>query len=991
MQWRTRLFPFAVVAVVAVLAVLVESGAAVAQTAVATKPAQQTARPAPPAAKPAPQVIKPEPAPSDAFSLAAQMAPLTMPLPLDPQVTVGTFPNGMRYLIRVNAKPEKRAELRLVVNAGAVLEDDDQVGLAHFVEHMAFNGTTHFPKGEMVKFLESTGMRFGPSINAGTSHDQTVYMLQIPTDKPEIFAKSFVVLEDWAHNLSFDPAEIDKERGVIIEEWRLRRGAAARMQDQQYPVLLKGSRYADRNVIGTVQNLESFTYETLQRFYRDWYRPDLMTVIAVGDFEKVAVEKLLRQHLLSIPAARNPRSRPVFPIPAHADTLYAIATDKEATSTSVAVYNKMPLRDTSTVGAYRHDIVEGLVTGMLNRRLSDLAQKADPPFLAGMIGRGRFVRSAEASIVQALVKEGGIERGLDAVYTEAERAARFGFVATELDRQKKDVLRAQERMYLERDKQESGRYAAEYIRHATDAEPIPGIAFEHELHQRFVPEITLDEVNRVMTSLLGEGSRVVVVSASEKPGVPVPDAAKLAAVMGGVPGKPLQAYVDTVADAVLMETSPKAGSVVKTTKRDPWDITEWELSNGVRVVLKPTAFKQDEILFRATSPGGTSLASDADYVAASTASQVIAAGGVGAFSAIDLRKVLAGKVARVSPVIGGVEEGLSGSASPKDLETLFQLIHLSFTRPRADATIFGVLTSQMRTILASQAASPAFAFSEAIQSALYQNHFRARPMTPAIVDEMSLDRSLAFYKDRFADASDFTFVFVGSFDVAAMQPLVEQYLGSLPSTDRKETWKDVGLKPATGTVEKTVKKGIEPQSQVAIVLSGPFAWNREQRVAIRAAASVLETRLRETLREELSGTYGVSVAPVIEQIPREQFMMNIRFGCNPARAEELTKVVFKEIEAFKSGGPTEKQVSDIREQLIRDFETNTTQNAYLLGQIWLRYQMPQDLGEFFTLNEFYKTVDAAMIQKAAKAYFDTANRVQVTLLPEKMPEEAPKK
>jgi zinc protease len=984
MNWRLRAFAYVLVGVL-----LTAGAVASAQTATATKPAPQAVKPAPapPAMPAAPQAVKPAPA----APAPAQTAPLGAALPVDPNVTVGKFANGVRYIIRVNPKPEKRAELRLVVDAGAVLEDDDQVGLAHFVEHMAFNGTTHFPKGEMVKFLESTGMRFGPSINAGTSHDQTVYMLQIPTDKPEIFAKSFVVLEDWAHNLLFDPAEIDKERGVIIEEWRLHRGAAARMQDKQYPILLQGSRYADRNVIGTVENLETFKHDTLKRFYRDWYRPDLMTVVAVGDFDKAAVETLLRQHFAAIPAVKNPRPRQVFPVPAHAETLYAIATDKEAPGTTVAVYNILPLRDTSTVGAYRQDIVEGLVLGMLNRRLSDLTQKADPPFLRGGIGRGRFVRSAEASMVTAIVKDGGIERGLDAVYTEAERAARFGFVATELDRGKKDLLRGQEQLFTERDKQESASYAGEYVRHVTVAEPIPGIAYEYALHQRFVPEITVDEANRVAKTLLGEGSRVVVVSAPEKPGVMVPDGPALASVMKGVSGKTLQPYVDTVADAVLMETLPAPGSVVKTTKKDPWDITEWELSNGVRVVLKPTTFKQDEILFRATSPGGTSLASDADYVAATTASQVIAAGGIGKFSSIDLRKVLAGKVARVSPTITGLEEGLSGSASPKDLDTMLQLIHLSFTQPRADPTIFGVMTAQMRAVIANQAASPAFAFTEALQSALYQNHFRARPMSPALIDEMSLEKSLAFYKDRFADASDFTFVFVGSFDLATMKPLVERYLGSLPSTGRKETWKDVGMKTATGVLERTVKKGVEPQSQMAMVFSGPFRWNREQRVAIRVMSSVLETRLRETLREELSGTYGVTVSANYTEIPYEQFQLNIAFGCNPARVEELRKAVFKEIEAFKASGPTEKQVSDIREQSIREFETNMKQNAYLLGQIWLRYQVPHDLGEFFTLDAFYKTIDAAMIQQAARTYLAGTNLVQVTLLPEKMPEEAPKK
>jgi zinc protease len=923
--------------------------------------------------------------PASSVAGPAATAALAQTLPADQQVTVGRFPNGLRYYIRVNRKPENRAELRLVVNAGSVLEDPDQLGLAHMLEHMAFNGTTHFQKQEIVSFMESIGMRFGPSLNAFTSFDETVYMLQVPTDKPEVLQKSFLILEDWAHNLTLDPREIDKERGVIIEEWRLRRGANARMQDEQFPILLKGSRYAERLPIGTTTSIETFKHDRLKQFYADWYRPDLMAVVAVGDFDKAAVESLIRERFASIPAAKSPRPRPTFTVPDHPDTLYAIATDKEATMTSAAVYDLLPRRDQRTVGAYRQQIVEELYNGMLNRRFSELTQKPNPPFLAGGGGRGLFVRSKEAATLNAVVKEDGIERGLDGLFTEAARAARFGFTPTELDRQKRDMLRAQEQMLAEKDKQESAGFAGEYVRNYTQDEPFPGIAYEYALHQRFVPEITLAEINALGKEWAnGSGrSRVVVVSAPRKEGLAIPDGTKLAAVITDAASKELTAYVDTVAGLSLMETPPKPGQVVKTTEKAAFGITEWDLSNGVKVVLKPTTFKQDEVLFRATSPGGTSLASDADYVAAATAAQVIGAGGVGQFSTIELRKVLSGKVASVRPSISDTEEGLAGSASPKDMETLFQLIYLTVTQPRADRTIFDILTTQMKTVLANQSASPAFAFNQALQSALYQDHFRARPMTAERVTEMNLDKSFAFYKDRFSDASDFTFVFVGSFDLAMMKPLVEQYLGSLPALGRKETWKNVGMTPVKGVVEKSVKKGIEPQSQVAMVFSGPFQWNREQRVAIRAMASVLETRLRETLREELSGTYGVQVGPNYTKIPNEQFLFNIGFGCNPTRAEELVKAVFKDIDALKAGGPTEKQVSDVREQLIRDFETSMKQNAYLLGQIWIRYQVPQDLGEFFTLNEYYKTINAAMIQDAARRYLDTANYVQVTLLPEK--------
>ena len=918
-----------------------------------------------------------------AVQAAVQAAPLTQTIPVDPQITTGRLPNGLRYYIRANSQPLNRAELRLVVNAGSVLENDDQLGLAHLVEHMAFNGTKHFAKQQIVQFMESIGMRFGPSLNAFTSFDETVYMLQVPTDKPDVMKNAFLILEDWAHGLSFDPAEIDKERGVIVEEWRLGRGANARMMDKQLPILLKGSRYADRLPIGKKEVIESFKHDTLKRFYADWYRPDLMAVVAVGDFDKAAVAGLIKEHFASLSEPAKPRPRSTFEVPDHPTTLFAIATDKEATMTNISVYNKRPLRDPTTVGAYRQQIVEGLYNSMLNRRLSELAQKPDPPFLMAASGSGLFVRSKEAAMLNAVVKEDGIDRGLDALFTETSRVSRFGFTPTELERQKRDTLRTYERLYAERDKHESMTLAAEYIRNFTQQEPIPGIAYEYALVQRFLPEIALDEINRLAKDWAGERSRVVMVSAPEKAGLAAPDESRLAAAIRTAAEKDIQPYVDTVGNQALMDQLPEPGKIVRTAAKDAYGITEWELSNGVKVVLLPTTFKQDEVVFRAFSPGGTSLASDKDYVPAMTASQLIAAGGVGKFSAIELRKVLAGKVATVLPLIGETDQGLTGSASPKDLDTMFQLIYLAFTEPRADQTIFGVLTSQTKAVLANQKASPEWAFNEALQTTLFQNHVRARPMTPEMVEEMNLEKSFTFYKDRFADASGFTFVFVGTLEVAAMKPLVERYLGSLPSLRRNETWKDVGMRTAKGVVQKTVKKGIEPKSQAGIMFSGPFQYDPAHRVAIRAMTLVLDTKLRETLREELSGTYGVSVAPAYSKVPEERYIFSVMFGCNPARTEELIKSVFREIEDLKTNGPTEKQVSDVREALLRDFETNTKQNGYLLNQIYLRYQYPEDLKDFFGLPEAYKKLSAATIRDAAREYLNTGNYVQVTLFPEK--------
>ncbi len=913
----------------------------------------------------------------------AQTIGLDQTLPVDPQITVGRFSNGLRYYIRANKMPENRAEFRLVVNAGSILEDEDQLGLAHFVEHMAFNGTKRFAKDEIVKFMESIGMRFGPSLNAFTSFDETVYMLQVPTDKPDIMNKAFMILEDWAHNLTFDPKEIDKERGVIIEEWRLGRGAEARMLDQQLPVLLRASRYADRLPIGKKEIIESFKHDALKRFYADWYRPDLMAVVAVGDFDKSAVEALIREHFASLPPVTTPRLRPTYGVPDHTETLYTIATDKEATMTSVAVYNKLPLSDPTTVGAYRQQIVDQLYTGMLNRRFAELAQKPDPPFLGAGSGLGLFVRSKEVFNLSAMVREGGIPRGLDALFTEAARVSRFGFTPTELERQKRDVLRDYERLFAEKENRQSATLAAEYIRNFTQTEPIPGIAFEYELFKRFVPEITLDEINELGKAWTGDRNRVVVVSAPQKEGIAVPDESQLATVIKSAGARELTPYVDSAGDQPLLEKIPAPGTILKVTTKEAYGITEWELSNGVKVVLKPTTNKQDEIVFRATSPGGTSLASDQDYVAATTASQVVASGGLGKLNTIELRKMLSGKVASVRPVISELEEGLSGSASPKDMETMFQLIYLTFTQPRADPAIFGVLTGQMKSIISNQMASPDWVFNNTLQTTLYQNHPRARPMTPEMVDEMSLDKSFAFYRERFSDASDFTFVFVGSFDPETMKPMVEQYLAALPSTRRNETWKNVGLKPATGVIRRSVAKGIEPRSQAAIVFTGAFPYTQEQRIAIRSLSLALDSKLRETLREDLGGTYGVNVGYGYSKFPEARYTFTINFGCNPERTEELLKAVFREIETIKKNGPTEKQVNDAREAQVRELETSMKQNSYLLTQIYLKYQQNEDLKDFFNLPGFYKKLTATMIRDAARNFLNSKNYVEVTLYPEK--------
>jgi zinc protease len=906
------------------------------------------------------------------------------PMPVDPQITMGKYANGMSYYIRANKRPEKRAELRLVVKAGSILEDEDQQGLAHLCEHMAFNGTKHFPKNEIVSFLESIGMRFGADVNAFTSFDETVYILTIPTDKPETIDKALLVLEDWAHNLSFDPSEVEKERGVVMEEWRLGRGAGRRILDKLFPVILKGSRYADRLPIGKPEIIQGGKIERLKQFYTDWYRPDLMAVVAVGDFDKAAMEKMVSTHFASIPAINKPKPRKEFDVPDHDGTTFAIATDKENNTSTVEVDTLLPAREDGTFGVYRQNTVDHLFGGMLQARFSELSQKPDAPFINAGSGRGSFfARSKDSATVVAFVKEDGIERGLDALLTETARVSQFGFTATELERQKQNVLRTYERNALEKDNTPSGSRADECVRNFLTKETLPSPDDEYALHKRFLPEITLDEVNKLAKEWFTDRNRLVVVEAPEKSGLVIPDQTKLAAVIKSAAAKEIKPYVDTVASATLLDSVPAPGAVTKTATKEAVGITEWELSNGVKVILKPTTFREDEILMRATSPGGTSLASDKDYIPASSATAVLNAGGIGKFNLIDYRKFMTGKVASVNPFINETQEGLNGSASRKDLETMFQLIYLRFTQPRADATAFQVQATQQKAFLLNQAVIPEFAFFNALNSARYQDHLRRRLATAETIDQWNLEKSLAFYKDRFADASDFTFVFVGSFDLPTIKPLVERYLGSLPSIHRKESWKDVGVRTPSDVVVKRVEKGVEPKSMSAIVFSGPFEFDQQHRVVIRAMAEILGRRLLETIREDLGGTYSINASPSYERVPNPGYSITIQFGSSPERTEALIKRVLQEIEALKTNGPTDQQVADEKEILLRDFETSSKQNAYLLNQLLARQDNGEDLAGLWAIPDLYKKLDKTMIQEAAKNYLNMNRYVEVMLFPEK--------
>lgn len=907
---------------------------------------------------------------------------LKSPLPIDEKVVTGRLPNGMTYYIRQNSKPERRLELRLVVQAGSVLEEDDQQGLAHFLEHMAFNGTRHFAKQELIDYIQSIGMRFGADLNAYTSFDETVYMLQIPTDNDSLLERGFMILGDWASFITLEDDEIDKERGVIREEWRLSRGAEARLEDKQLPLIYYGSQYAKRLPIGQMAVIDTFHHERVRQFYRDWYRPDLMAVIAVGDAEPRRLKQLLERYLGNLPPRPALPIRIIYPIPDHQETLFSIETDPELTTTTIQVLYKFDAKEQKTVGDYRDHLVEALYNTMLNNRLSELARLADPPYLQAYSQVGHLSRLKDYYLIGAVAHENQAERALEALLTEVQRVRLYGFTPSELQRAKDNLLRVMETIYNEREKTSSEQYAREYIRNFLMDEPIPGIEFEYRLYQTWLPGIKLSEVNFVAQRWMRDKSRVVLFAAPQKKNTVVPTSAKLLDVMQRVQQKEILAYVDRVPDEPLVRKISRKGSIREKRFYPELGVYEYRLNNDVRVVLKPTDFKNDEILMAAYSPGGHSLAADSNYIPAVTASTIVGESGVGPFGVVELKKKLAGKVVRVRCALDELTESLSGSAAPQDFETMLQLIYLYFTAPRKDSTAFVSYVKKLRTSLENRSADPFAVFSDTVRGTVTQYHWRRKPFTLSTLRDLNLEKSYRVFRERFADASDFTFFFVGNVDTLTMPRLIARYLGALPVLRRQEQWADIGVFPPQGVIRKVVKKGIEPQSYVDIRFTGAMEWSREQRYYLAALAEILRMRLREQVREEKGGSYGVRVTQSNWQYPHPEYSLSISWGCAPERVEELIGVVQNEIARLRTEPIKESELQKIKETHLRTYELNLKENKYWLDILHFYYFNGEDPHQILHYPDLVRGLTAADIQETAQRYLRSDNFIQVVLYPE---------
>jgi zinc protease len=863
------------------------------------------------------------------------------------------------------------------------LENDDQQGLAHFVEHMAFNGTKNFEKHELVNYLESIGMRFGPEINAYTSFDETVYMLQLATDSMDVLKTGFQVLNDWAHLVSFDSVEIDKERGVVIEEWRLGQGADNRMRDKQLPILFKGSKYANRLPIGQKAVLDTFKHETLISFYEDWYRPDLMAIVAVGDFDPEEIEQIIIDKFSDIPAKEASRERVEYTIPDNKETLFAIASDPEATQSSISIYYKLPDEEEKTVRDYRRMLIGNLYNGMFNQRLAELAQKSDPPFLFAYSADGRFVRGRNFYTLSAMIKDNGIPLGMQTLLEEAKRIKDYGFTETELNREKLNLLRGMDKLFKERTQMNSDAFAAEYIRNFMFDEPIPGITYEYYIFQKFVPGITLDEVNSLADYWISDLNRIVLANYPEKEGiVPLSDEI-LASILDKTDSLSVAPYVDDTLIKPLLSEKPVPSKIKDEKYIDDIKVTELTLENGIKVILKPTSFKNDEIQLTAFSPGGLSLIPTEDIIPGRTAVAILRQSGLGEFNAVQLEKLLAGKTVSISPTIGSLTEGFSGRVSPDDIEILLKLVYLYFTAPRADSIAFVSLQTRLNAYYQNQAVDPETAFEDSIIAITTQHDPREQPFSIESIPKMDMQKSLEIYRDRFADAGDFTFIFVGNFDLDKIKSLIETYIGGLPVINREETWDTATYEFPSDIKECIIRKGIEPKSRNSITFSGDLVWTSENRFIARSMLDVLRIKLRERIREDLSGTYGVGVSGSFEHYPKERYAIEISFGCDPERVDELTQEVFTQIDSLIQFGTTEAYLQKITETQRRQYELNLKSNSFWLNNLEFRYFHHIDPSGIMDYLDWVNSLTLDDIQQAAQKYFNVDNYVRVVLLPEK--------
>ncbi len=903
-------------------------------------------------------------------------------LPMDASVLRGKLANGFEYYIRHNAEPKDRVVMYLATKVGSILENEEEVGLAHFLEHMQFNGTKHFPKNQLVDYLQKAGVRFGSDLNAYTGFDETVYQLPIPSDDPELLKNGLQVMRDWAQEALLDGEEIDKERGVVLNEMLGGRGAEQRMRDRYLPMILNQSRYANRLPIGTKDVIENFSHETLRNFHRNWYRPDLQALIVVGDIDVAAMEAQVKALFADL---RNPADAPAradYAIPLTGKNQFMSVTDPEMPQTVVQVIIKHPEAKVETVADYRTQLAKSLFNQLAGARFAELTRQSDPPFIQGGGSIGGFLRGLDAFTMFVAAKPGELQRGFEAVVTEFERIRRHGFTATELERAKSNFLTGIESGYAERDKRKSDSYVEGYLNHFLQGETVLGNEDRYRLGKQLIGTITLDDVNAIGTRYYTDTNRDILIMAPERDKGSLPDEAAVNGWLAGVQAADIAAYDDNVQDVPLLETLPQPGTVTKRTERPELGMTELVLGNGVRVVLKPTDFKNDEINMTASSPGGTSLYDDADFLSATYASAVVGGSGLGPYDATQLTKYLSGKKVQVRPYISERSEGFSASSGKKDLQTAFELIYGYYTVPRLDSDVFQGYLQRIRASLANRLDDPNAVFSDTINAVLYNNNIRRTSMTVEQVDQIDAQRAFAIYKERFADASDLTLTIVGSFTEDGILPLLLQYVGALPATGKGEQARDLGIYPPAKGLARTVNRGKEPKSSVRLYYFGDYAYSEAENMQLDALESILNIKLIERLREAESGVYGVSASASYSKYPRHRYSFSIGYGTSPDMVEPLMASALDEVAKIKQHGPEQVDIDKFVSEQQRVLEVQLRENGFWLGHLSNAYQNGEDPAYILKYRDALRDVTAESVKAIANKYLVDDRLFRFILMPE---------
>jgi zinc protease len=910
----------------------------------------------------------------------------TAEIPTDQNVKIGKLSNGLTYYIRNNRKPENKVELRLVVNAGSILENDKQLGLAHFMEHMNFNGTKNFKKNELVDYLQSIGVQFGADLNAYTSFDETVYILPIPSDDPEKLDKGFQILEDWAHNASLTDEAIDAERGVVLEEYRLGLGPDKRMMQKYLPKLMYGSKYAKRLPIGTKENLENFSYEDIRSFYKDWYRPDLMAVIAVGDVNVDELEAKIKQHFEGIAKHENPKKRETFNLPNHEETFITIATDKEASFSQVQIMYKdnFEAPKLKTTVDYRESLVKTLFSTMINNRLSELTNKPNPPFVFGSTGYGgTFSRSKNAYQSFAMTSETGQLDGLKALLEENERVKRYGFLDSEFERAKKSIMARWDKTFKDKDKLESNRMVNEYVNHFLKDEPIPGIEWEYNMVKQYLTTIQLSEMNKLINQFIHDDNRVIILTGPEKENLTPVTENQVLDLLKNIESSNIEAYTDSKTRENLVENLLPAGSVTNISHNNLINTTTLTLSNGAKVTFKKTDFKNDEVLFEAVSFGGTNLYSDQEFKATAFANGGLAEAGIGGLSKTDLNKMMSGKIVNVSPYIQIVTEGFRGQAAPKDLEALFQQVYLYFTDLNKDKEAYQSFINKQKSFLGNLMANPQFFFSNEIGKIKNEGNprFTGFP-TPEAMDQADYDLAYKKYKERFADAGDFHFFFVGNIDQDILKNLSEKYLASLPSTNSNEKISPTVFREKDTYQKHIIKKGKDPKSQVSIVWrEDDIEYSEKKALEISALGEILTIKLIEKLREEEAGVYGVGANGNFRKLSFPGVTFSISFPCGPENVDKLVAAALAEVDKIKKEGPTLEDLNKVKESKLQKFKEDSKTNRFWLTTLTTAMQESDDASKVLKTEEAINALSVESIKQVANTFLDN-NYFLGVLMPE---------